>query len=93
MAFTLQELYEQLESARGGGNCSDVENAWAAICEHQNKKLIDGIKAFQCLISNSDGVSGLHKNGEIASWDDLRSGGHFESWLVAFDEALEVANI
>ena len=92
MAQTLEELYEELENARGGGNQGDIENAWAAICDHQQRKLIDGIRAVQELMANSEGVCGLHRNGDIATWDELSSGGRFEGWLSAFDEAVEVAD-
>lgn len=33
---------------------------------------------IQSLIGESCGVSGLHMNGDIASWDELESGGRFE---------------
>lgn len=42
------------------------------------------------LIDNSRGVDGLHLNGDVAAWDDLRSGGMYEGWLVEFDGALDV---
>lgn len=53
-----------------------LEKACEAVCE---------------LIDNSRGVDGLHLNGDVAEWDDLRSGGRYESWLVEFDEALDVS--
>jgi hypothetical protein len=54
------------------------------------KKLRAGIAAVQKLIEESQGVDGLHLNGDVAAWDDLRSGGHFEEWLKDFDESLSV---
>ena len=42
------------------------------------------------LIDNSRGVEGLHLNGDVAPWHDLRSGGRYEGWLVEFDEALDI---
>ena len=56
-------------------------------------KLVLGINAVADLIDNSTGVDGLHLNGDIAPWNELRSGGRFESWLVDFDEALEWARV
>ena len=47
-----------------------------------------GLVAVQELIQSSDGVAGLHLNGDVASWNDLLAGGHFEEWLAAFSEAL-----
>ena len=46
--------------------------------------LLDDLDA---LIDNSEGVAGLHLNGDIASWESLREGGRFESWLMRMDEA------
>ena len=56
-------------------------------------KLVLGINAAASLMENSDGVSGLHMNGDIAPWCDLRTGGRFEEWLVDFDEALHFARL
>lgn len=47
-----------------------------------------GLLAVETLIDNSRGVTGLHMNGDEAPWDSLRTGGYFEDWLTAFDEAL-----
>ena len=41
------------------------------------------------LIEQSQGVYGLHLNGDGAPWETLRTGGQFEQWLIDFDEALE----
>lgn len=54
--------------------------------------LVRGLVAVEKLIDESYGVEGLHRNGDIASWGDLRTGGHFENWLIDFDVALEAAN-
>lgn len=37
------------------------------------------------LIESSEGVTGLHRNGDVAPWDSLTEGGAFESWLGSFD--------
>ncbi len=47
-----------------------------------------GLEAVESLINESHGVSGLHLNGDLAPWSELRTGGRFEEWLVAFDDAL-----
>jgi hypothetical protein len=52
------------------------------------RKLVEGLMAVKVLIENSHGVVGLHLNGDVAPWEELRTGGRFESWLVAFDAAL-----
>ena len=54
-------------------------------------KLVRGINAAADLMDNSFGVDVLHLNGDIAPWNELRTGGRFEEWLVDFDEALEWA--
>ncbi len=33
------------------------------------------------LIANSQGVYGLHLNGDLAPWSDLLAGGRFGEWL------------
>lgn len=38
-------------------------------------------------MDESYGVDGLHKNGDIAAWDELEQGGRFEDWLYAFNRA------
>ena len=49
-----------------------------------------GIEAVEGLINNSHGVDGLHLNGDIAPWDELRTGGVYMEWLREFDHALEL---
>ena len=46
--------------------------------------LLDDLDA---LADNSEGVAGLHLNGDVASWESLREGGRFETWLMRMDEA------
>jgi hypothetical protein len=40
-------------------------------------------QAIEDLISESDGVGGLHLNGDFAPWGELTEGGRFEEWLIA----------
>ena len=51
--------------------------------------LIKGLKAVEDLMNESAGVDGLHLNGDLAPWEELRTGGRFEDWLKDFDDALE----
>jgi hypothetical protein len=46
--------------------------------------LLDDLDA---LVDNSEGVAGLHPNGDVASWESLREGGRFETWLMRMGEA------
>ena len=57
-----------------------------------SKRLRKGLEAVEQLIDDSVGVAGLHKNGDVAPWDELRTGGRFEEWLNDFDAALERPN-
>ena len=43
-------------------------------------KLADDIES---IVSYSEGVAGLHLNGDIAPWDSLLVGGDFEEWLAS----------
>lgn len=52
--------------------------------------VIEGLLAVESLILESKGVAGLHLNGDLAEWDELRSGGRFGDWLYKFDDALEI---
>lgn len=47
----------------------------------------DGLTEVEILMGESHGVAGLHLNGDVAPWDEIRTGGEFER-LVAFDRAL-----
>lgn len=51
-------------------------------------KLRKGLDAADALMRESRGVAGLHLNGDLATWDELRTGGRFEEWLIDFDAAL-----
>ena len=51
-------------------------------------KLRCGLAAVEGLIADSHGVDGLHLNGDVAPWEELRSGGRYEGWLRDFDAAL-----
>lgn len=34
------------------------------------------------LVDSSEGVAGLHLNGDVAPWGDLMEGGDYETWLL-----------
>ena len=36
---------------------------------------------LECLARESDGVAGLHRNGDVAPWDEVLPGGEYEDWL------------
>lgn len=45
------------------------------------------IEAVRGLIAQSEGVAGLHLNGDVAPWADLMTGGRYEEWLTDLDRA------
>ena len=44
-------------------------------------------EAVNGLIADSQGVYGLHLNGDPAPWDSLTVGGQFEDWLLPLEDA------
>lgn len=46
------------------------------------------LDAADSLMNESTGVYGLHLNGDLAPWNDLRTGGFMEEWLLDFDNAI-----
>jgi hypothetical protein len=55
--------------------------------EEENAQLKKALAAVRTLMNNSEGVSGLHMNGDVAPWDELLEGGRFEEWLIEFSKA------
>lgn len=51
------------------------------------------LDAVESLIKESRGVYGLHLNGDPSPWEELRTGGCFEDWLIDFDTALSKLNL
>lgn len=45
------------------------------------------VRSIDDLISESYGVAGLHRNGDVAPWSELTEGGRFEEWLLALVSA------
>jgi hypothetical protein len=64
----------------------------AAKLEEENIKLKKALAAVRTLMNNSEGVSGLHMNGDVAPWDELLECGQFEEWLIEFSNAESIAN-
>ena len=66
-----------------------AEKAEAALAERDAEiaRLLKGLDAVSALINESSGVAGLHRNGDIAYWQELQTGGFFEDWLIDFDAA------
>ena len=51
-----------------------------------------GVLVVEQLIKESVGVSGLHLNTDVATWDELLEGGCYEEWLIELSKAIEVAH-
>lgn len=49
-----------------------------------------GLAAVRALMNESQGVAGLHLNGDLAPWAELERGGQFEEWLADFNQAEDV---
>ena len=45
------------------------------------------VEAVDVLMAESEGVYGLHLNGDPAPWGELTAGGQFEAWLLALEDA------
>lgn len=58
--------------------------------EAREAKLRAGIIAVASLIDDSQGVAGLHHNGDVAEWEELLAGGRFEAWLGDFSAACDL---
>ncbi len=85
----IKELFERKKRERE--RIARLESDLAAARKALEEK-DDGLRAVEDLIDNSDGVIGLHLNGDTAPWDELRTGGRFQEWLQLFDAALERIN-
>ena len=42
---------------------------------------------IEALVRQSEGVAGLHLNGDVAPWADLLPGGRYEAWLATVADA------
>lgn len=42
---------------------------------------------IDALVDQSEGVAGLHLNGDVAPWADLLPGGRYETWLATVADA------
>jgi len=65
----------------------EVGGGPVAMLKQRVAELEHAIDDVRDLIDESDGVYGLHENGDLAPWDELRGGGKFECWLGSLDAA------
>ena len=84
----LQARVQEFEAARIA-YASEFDDDVGSIHENIRKmkarvrELEAAVDAVRNLISNSEGVAGLHLNGDVAPWDELMEGGEYEAWLGA----------
>ena len=83
-----QEIQDAINEVIESAGTSDAD--WSVLLSAGQliARLRKGISAVDVLMNESEGVSGLHLNGDIAPWDELRAGGRYEGWLLDFDKAL-----
>ena len=98
LSANLQRAVERLKDslrASYGGCCmlSQGDACDCGLCKRDREiaRLKAGVTAVQSLINESQGVAGLHLNGDLAPWDELLAGGRFEEWLRDFSEAARAA--
>ena len=69
------------------GTCAELQRLRA-----DYSKLVAGIDAVCNLMEATQGVDGLHDNGDFARWPSLLRGGKFEEWLLEFSEAVDLTS-
>ena len=53
------------------------------------KAAIAALHDIDDLVANSEGVSGLHMNGDMAPWSEIMDGGAFGAWLQSVERLRE----
>lgn len=92
IAYLKQQLAERCR-----GNLSLMRQllesqARVAELEAVQRKYGAAVRAFTSLMHESEGVYGLHLNGDVAPWGDLEKGGRFEDWLLPLSDLPEAPN-
>jgi hypothetical protein len=83
----LERLEEALElKETGWKECAEI----LKLSQADRDVMRAGLLAIESLIHESTGVAGLHLNGDLAPWNELRTGGRFEDWLEPLDRALKL---
>ena len=58
--------------------------------ESRLEKLVKGLRAVAGLMAESQGVAGLHLNGDVATWDDLLQNAWLEDYHEAMNELIDM---
>lgn len=80
-----KRIFYRLTAVQETATRAEAAETSLAAANERVKKLAAGIEAVHTLIDYSEGVTGLHKNGDVAPWNEIRTGGRFEEWLYDFD--------
>jgi len=87
--------------------CYDIENlpaseqqtalsvraaAFSDMLEARTDLIRKVIIQMERLVLESEGVAGLHQNGDLAPWSELFEGGQFEDWLESLPKAVAMIN-
>ncbi len=92
---TREQLEDDLASAVAGMNSGDIIDATAALEAFDKRKLIEtvhkGLMDVINLMNESEGVAGLHLNGNLAPWSEFEQQNNGE-WFSDFWEAVRVVD-
>ena len=93
MAELVKDTAEGVTSITGAGTEVYLASEVDEVINHlkaEIERLKGGIKCIRELINESEGVTGLHANGDIAYWDELDQNGAYDNeWLTDFIKAEE----
>ena len=74
-----------------GPDCAETHisalEAQVSALREENNRFRRAIGAVNELICHSSGVIGLHLNGNVAYWGELKRGGRYEGWLSDLSDA------
>ena len=91
-ANTMESQQARIESLRHDFDLATIlrDEAISDLYTANNRiELLEaGLNAVNSLIDESEGVYGLHLNGDACPWTDILEGGFMEEWLIDFSKAI-----
>jgi hypothetical protein len=86
--------FPDLAAAQAAANADYAARVLASIDTALVKELVEAAARVAAdvadLAAHSEGVAGLHMNGDLAPWESLLDGGEFGTWLGSVAELEEV---
>lgn len=86
--------FPDLAAAQAAANADNVTRSLTAIDAALVKELVEAAARVAAdvadLAAHSEGVAGLHMDGDLAPWGSLLDGGEFGAWLGSVAELEEV---